>query len=97
MILLCIEDFIVVKHLIPCYRKSDNVCGFYDIIGNEFYTNKGTGKFIAGSDIINGKLLYDLGFNSNTVLSELRSITGYDSRKTQVLKNVNGIFKWVDE
>lgn len=31
------------------------------------------------------------------VLSELRSITGYDSSKTQVLKNVNGIFKWVDE
>lgn len=91
------EDFIVVKHLIPCYRKSDNVCGFYDIIGNEFYTNKGTGKFIAGSNIIDGKLLYDLGFNSNTVLSELCSITGYDSSKTQVLKNVNGIFKWVNE
>ena len=31
------------------------------------------------------------------VLSELRSITGYDSSKTQVLKNVNGIFKWIDE
>ena len=31
------------------------------------------------------------------VLSELRSITGYDSSKAQVLKNVNGIFKWIDE
>ena len=31
------------------------------------------------------------------VLSELCSITGYNSSKTQVLKNVNGIFKWVDE
>lgn len=91
------EDFVVVKHLIPCYRKSDHVCGFYDIIGNEFYTNKGTGTLIAGSDVIEGKLLYDLGFNSNMVLSELRSITGYNSSKTQVLKNVNGIFKWVDE
>lgn len=91
------EDFVVVKHLIPCYRKSDHVCGFYDIIGNEFYTNKGTGTLIAGSDLIDGKLLYNLGFNYNTVLSELRSITGYDSSKTQVLKNVNGIFKWVDE
>lgn len=91
------EDFVVVKHLIPCYRKSDNVCGFYDIIGNEFYTNKGTGTLIAGSNIVDGKLLYDLGFNYDTVLSELRSITGYNSSKTQVLKNVNGIFKWVDE
>lgn len=91
------EDFVVVKHLIPCYRKSDHVCGFYDIIGNEFYTNKGTGAFVSGSDIIDGKLLYNLGFNYNTMLSELRSITGYDSSKTQVLKNVNGTFKWVDE
>ena len=91
------EEFTVVKHLIPCYRKSDNVCGFYDIIGNEFYTNKGTGTFVSGSDIIDGKLLYNLGFNYGTVLSELRSITGYDSSKTQVLKNINGIFKWVDE
>ena len=91
------EEFVVVKHLIPCYRKSDHVCGFYDIIGNEFYTNKGTGTLIAGSDIVEGKLLYDLGFNYNTMLSELRSITGYDSSKTQVLKNVNGIFKWVNE
>lgn len=91
------EDFVVVKHLIPCYRKSDNVCGFYDIIGNEFYTNKGSGTFIAGSDVVDGKLLYDLGFNYNSVLSELKSITGYNSSKTQVLKNVNGIFKWVNE
>ena len=91
------EEFTVVKHLIPCYRKLDHVCGFYDIIGNEFYTNKGTGVLLAGPDVIDGKLLYDLGFNSNMVLSELRSITGYNSSKTQVLKNVNGIFKWVDE
>ena len=91
------EDFIVVKHLIPCYRKSDNVCGFYDVIGNEFYTSKGTGTLLAGPDVIDGKLLYNLGFNYNTMLSELRSITGYNSSKTQVLKNVNGIFKWVDE
>lgn len=91
------EDFVVVKHLIPCYRKSDHVCGFYDIIGNEFYTNTGTGAFVSGSEIIDGKLLYNLGFNYNSVLSELKSITGYDSSKTQVLKNVNGIFKWVGE
>ena len=91
------ENFVIVKHLIPCYRKLDHVCGFYDIIGNEFYTNKGTGTLLAGPDVIDGKLLCDLGFNSNMVLSELRSITGYDSSKTQVLKNINGIFKWIDE
>ena len=85
--------------LIRCLNKSCDSDSFlfYNIIGNEFYTNKGTGTLLAGPDVVDGKLLYDLVFNSNMVLSELRSITGYDSSKTQVLKNVNGIFKWVNE
>lgn len=32
------------KMLIPCYRKSDNKMGMYDIVGNEFYPNQGTGS-----------------------------------------------------
>lgn len=35
---------------VPCYRKSDNVMGFYDIINQVFYTNAGTGDFIKGPD-----------------------------------------------
>ncbi len=42
-----------VRHFIPCYRKSDNVIGMYDITNNKFYTNKGTGSFTKGSDISN--------------------------------------------
>lgn len=41
------------RDLIPCYRKSDNVIGMYDIINNQFYTNKGTGSFTKGSNISN--------------------------------------------
>ena len=37
--------------LIPCYRKSDNEPGMYDIINNEFYTNAGTGTFDIGNDV----------------------------------------------
>lgn len=33
------------RHLIPCYRKSDNEIGMYDIINGVFYTNAGTGSF----------------------------------------------------
>lgn len=40
-----------VRDLIPCYRKSDNVIGMYDIVNNTFYTNKGTGSFAKGSNI----------------------------------------------
>ena len=41
----CIADFS------PCYRKSDNVAGFWDRINRRFYTNVGTGTFIVGPDI----------------------------------------------
>ena len=37
--------------LIPCYRKSDNVIGLYDMVGGTFYTNNGTGTFTKGDDV----------------------------------------------
>lgn len=30
---------------VPCYRKSDNVIGLFDITNQKFYTNAGTGNF----------------------------------------------------
>ena len=30
---------------VPCYRKSDNEIGMYDLVSNTFFTNAGTGKF----------------------------------------------------
>ena len=38
-------------NLIPCYRKSDNVIGMYDLVNDKFYTNSGTGTFLKGKDI----------------------------------------------
>lgn len=43
---------VLVRDLIPCYRKSDNVAGMYDIVEGKFYTNAGTGEFIVGPEII---------------------------------------------
>ena len=40
---------VLVRDFIPCYRKSDNVAGLYDLVNNTFYTNQGTGNFIVGS------------------------------------------------
>lgn len=42
---------IVEADFVPCYRKSDNVAGMYDLIGRRFLTNAGTGTFSAGQDI----------------------------------------------
>lgn len=38
-------------HLLPCYRKSDNVVGMYDVISGQFFTNNGTGTFGKGADL----------------------------------------------
>lgn len=38
-------------HLVPCYRKSDGAVGMYDIVGNAFYANIGTGSFTKGADV----------------------------------------------
>ena len=35
----------LVRDFIPCYKKSDNVIGLYDLVGNQFYTNSWTGTF----------------------------------------------------
>lgn len=40
-------------NFIPCIRKSDNEVGMYDTVTNEFFTNQGTGYFIAGPKINN--------------------------------------------
>lgn len=45
------DNNILVRHFIPCYRKSDGVIGMYDLVENKFYTNSGTGTFIKGNDI----------------------------------------------
>lgn len=38
-------------NLIPCYRKSDNEIGMYDIVSKTFFTNSGTGTFLKGADV----------------------------------------------
>ena len=41
----------VIRETYPCYRKSDNEPGMYDIVNGVFYTNQGNGEFIVGKDV----------------------------------------------
>lgn len=34
---------------VPCYRKSDNEIGMYDLVSNTFFTNAGAGNFTYGN------------------------------------------------
>lgn len=36
------ENNNIIRNFIPCYRKSDNTIGLYDLINNSFYTNSNT-------------------------------------------------------
>lgn len=44
------EDALL-RYMIPCYRKTDNKPGMYDLISGQFFTNQGTGEFIIGSEV----------------------------------------------
>ena len=41
----------LVRNMVPCYRKLDNVIGMYDLVDGGFYTNAGTGRFYKGEDV----------------------------------------------
>ena len=46
------EDDILIRYFIPCYRRSDNVIGMYELLTDEFYITAGTtGGFTKGPDL----------------------------------------------
>lgn len=49
---------------IPCYRKSDNKPGLFDLVNNVFYTNQGTGNFEIGKDIDSGETINTIIINN---------------------------------
>lgn len=40
----------LIRDFVPARRLSDNVLGMYDIVSQQFFTNAGTGEFIAGPE-----------------------------------------------
>ncbi len=45
------EGSSIVRNFIPAKRNSDGVLGMYDTVTNTFYTNAGSGTFIAGPEL----------------------------------------------
>ena len=43
----------LVRDYVPCYRKSDEEIGLYDLVNGRFYTNQGTGEFSKGENANN--------------------------------------------
>lgn len=38
----------LVRDFVPCIRQNDDTVGMYDVVNNTFYSNAGTGTFVAG-------------------------------------------------
>lgn len=63
---LKISSFMVFKNniekinLIPCYRKSDNEPGLYDLVNDKFYTNNGTGVFTLGPEVYKKEIVKEV-------------------------------------
>ena len=56
----------LVRDFVPCYRKSDNEIGLYDLVTNTFFTNAGTGSFTKGADVDPLKNVLFCGMVRNT-------------------------------
>lgn len=46
-----VDNSILVRDFVPCYRKADRVGGLYDTVSGEFFENQGTGEFLIGGEI----------------------------------------------
>lgn len=80
----------LIRDFIPCYRKSDNVIGLYDLVNGVFYTNAGTGTFLKGADVPT-----QIGGTTNPTIANPRAITNCGNGQIEVdVRSVNLIGKF---
>jgi len=79
----------LIRNFIPCYRKSDGVIGLYDMVGEEFYENSGTGTFLKGNDVANSyheannqEFTYGIeeSLDANTYYYEDKTFVGWNTK-----------------
>lgn len=46
------QDDVLVQNLVPAKRDSDSKIGMYDLVSGQFFTNQGTGDFVAGGEAV---------------------------------------------
>ena len=46
-----VNNSIMVRDFVPCYRKADRVSGLYDTVSGKFFENQGTGEFLIGGEL----------------------------------------------
>jgi hypothetical protein len=75
------DNNVLVRDFIPCYRKTDNEVGLYDLANGVFYTNSGTGEFVKGANVemsleLRGKNLLDTSTVKSATTQGIKNAIG---------------------
>ena len=70
----------LVRNFIPCYKKLDNVAGFYEMVNGVFYRNVGTGEFVVEENVDSGLESSDNLINKRTQLMQEMNISAFDKK-----------------
>lgn len=71
------QNNVLVGDFIPAIRNSDSVVGMYDAVSGTFFTNAGTGTFVAGTVIGDGEVLKLTPSNDTAGVANLFKIDNY--------------------
>jgi hypothetical protein len=72
-----ISNGVEIMNLVPARRNSDDVLGMYDTVSGGFFTNTGTGDFVAGPDVVTACVNVGAGFYTGA------SVVNYGSAGTR--------------
>lgn len=70
---------VLIRNLVPCYRKSDNEAGVYDLVNDVFYTNSGEGAFTVGADVTSKEVLTENDLSWGNIKGTLANQTDLQS------------------
>ena len=86
----------LVRNMIPAKRNSDNAIGMYDTVSGTFFTNAGTGDFIAGPEV--GIRIATTAYNSarfspvvtelNDTIATIRSVVTNTINQTKAIADL---------
>ena len=65
---------VLIRDMVPCYRKSDNKAGLYDLVNNVFYSNPLSANFNKGSNVVPIKEVKKIMTKVNNVMKEVEYI-----------------------
>lgn len=78
------ENGLLIRHFIPCYKKSNSVTGVYDLVNKQFYSSATSYTFLKGADVTTDGIGYiDSGLTHYFTLDGNLDEKKYDTTKIE--------------